>query len=484
MSDCEILPKEWALFVYFTANVPEAEVRKAAIENLLQLANVGSSDEVAVAAQLHLPGKFAYRYVMPERPPGSGPLKLAPVESFLNENSVDPRTIIRFFRWAAARCPATNTILVIWGHGYSLDDYLPRGTRPHPFPPRPGTAGLLCRELLEADSEVEVLEADVPKAEVLKAEVLEAEVLEAEVLEAKVAEAEDLEGVEPAGETANSVFSPELAMSITSVGEDQGTGEVLPNSQLAFAVHECKKLLPKGHHLKILALDACAMALAEVWFELHGCADFGIASEAQEPDGSFPYDRILTRLLLDPGAEPEAVAKMVVDAYVESYAHLKDEYVTLSAVDLREIKHLAPAIRHLARKLRRATADPDARAVIFQARNDCPIFDPDGFIDLGRFCEILEITLPDSEVSEACCEVRRQLESFVAYARYSPLDPTLRISQTTGLSVWFPPWLENPLVKILEKQSSISYLLLGYPETQFAQCTDWDEFLVSMRSLI
>jgi hypothetical protein len=443
MSDDEIPPKEWALFVYFTANVPEAAVRKAAVENLLQLATVGSNDEVAVAAQLHLPGKFARRYVMPERPPGSGPLTLAPVESFLNENSVDPETIVRFFRWAAARCPAKKIMLVIWGHGYSLDDYLPRGTRPHPFP---------TRDAANPNSDEAVLE--------------------------------DEESDKPAEETASSLLAPELAMSIVSVGEDDGTHEVLPNAQLGLAARRCKELLPKGQELKILALDACAMALAEVWFELHDCADYGIASEAQEPDASFPYDRFLARLLLDPGADSATVARMIVDAYVESYAYLKDEYVTLSAVNLSKIEDIAPSIRALAHALRDAAKDPDARAVIFQARNDCPIFDPDGFIDLGRFCEILEITMPGSEVSDACDDVREKLDSFVVYARYSPLDPTLRISQTTGLSVWFPPWLEDPLVKIPEKQLSISYLLLGYPQTQFAQCTHWDKFLVSMRNLI
>src|ERR1700722_9172333 len=65
--------KNWALYVFFGANVPEDEVREAAIRNLLQMATVGSSEDVAVAAQLHLPGKWAYRYVMPKRPPGSDP---------------------------------------------------------------------------------------------------------------------------------------------------------------------------------------------------------------------------------------------------------------------------------------------------------------------------------------------------------------------------------------------------------------------------
>src|SRR5271168_401887 len=79
--------KNWALYVFFGANVPETEVREAAVQNLLQMATVGSSHHVAVAAQLHLPGKWAYRYVMPERLPGSDPGFIAPVDTIPNANS-------------------------------------------------------------------------------------------------------------------------------------------------------------------------------------------------------------------------------------------------------------------------------------------------------------------------------------------------------------------------------------------------------------
>jgi len=38
--------KKWALYVYLGANVPEAPVREAAVESLLQMATVGSSGQV------------------------------------------------------------------------------------------------------------------------------------------------------------------------------------------------------------------------------------------------------------------------------------------------------------------------------------------------------------------------------------------------------------------------------------------------------
>lgn len=498
-------PAEWALYVYFGANVSPAAVRKAAVENLLQLARVGSSKHVRVAAQLHLPSRWTRRYIIGERRPGSGPMILAPAETMPNENAADPCTLFRFFKWAKKHCPAKKVMLVLWGHGYGLDDYLPDGARPHPEHLKhskldwghcdPEVDALIAEER-QAEKAVAVAEQDRNTEEIAKAEI----------------ELDD---------TEDALLFRTLEYNLQAVILSEPRGQVLPNAQIGEAVRQCRKILtggceptnPDTPDLKILALDACAMALAEVWFEMYGCADIGIASEAQEPDASFPYDRFLARLILETDAaakqkrdvevETVAVAKMMIDAYVESYAYSRNEFVTLSALNLKDsgcdplprqcdssspenhrkksaLENLRASICHLVDVLKLAADDCDKRKIIYQARNDCPIFDPDGFIDLGRFCEILEITMPT--IRHECAKVRRALDAFVLYARYSPLDPTLRISQSTGLSVWFPPWLDNPSWKLPEKWASVLFLGTGYPLTSFACSTHWDQFLESLRA--
>ena len=263
MTDIVGSNKQWALHVFFGANAPEAEIREAAVQNLLQIATVGSSDEIAVAAQLHLPGPWAYRYAMPKRPPGSNGLVLAPVETIPNANSADPKTIIKFFEWAVRAYPADKTMLVVWGHGYGVDDYLPRGARPH-----------FHRTSIAIPLEL----------------------------------ASRFENVDSADSNANIKLQIASNASIFNVILDECAHEVLPNAQVGVAARACKKAINKD--LDILGLDACTMAMAEVWCELQHCAQIGIASEAQEPDASFPYDRFLARLMLEPNASPRHVAKM------------------------------------------------------------------------------------------------------------------------------------------------------------------------------
>src|ERR1700761_22420 len=438
--------KKWALYVYLGGNVPEAPVRQAAVESLLQMATVGASDQVAVAAQLHLPGKYAHRYVMPERPPGSSLRTLAPAETFPNTNSADPWTMVQFFQWAAQKCPAEKTMFVIWGHGYGLDDYVPQGAQSHP------EEQILTRTPFN-DPFLAKAESAFPKQNA----------------PASVAP------------SASSPSNPLVPM--TAIFDNQHQ-EVSPNWQIAGAARVCSHILGNtpNRELAIFAFDACNMGMAEVWCEFYDSARVGIASEMQEPYASFPYDRFLARLQLQPTAEANQVAQMMVDAYVESFAYKKDTYVTLSSCDLSQIGSLEEGVKPLATALTKAAADPAARETIFNARNDCPIFDQDGFIDLGRFCEILAITLPSNDVKDACQKALAALRGFVPYARYSPLDPTRRVSQTTGLAVWFPPWLQHPSVEILEKKESVAYLSNGYPQTKFALGTGWDTFLKSMAS--
>jgi hypothetical protein len=331
-------------------------------------------------------------------------------------------------------------MLVVWGHGYGIDDYLPRGARPY-FQRKPRVPAS-TNALAEISS---VLDEQIKKE------------ADWSLLTERIPDSRYIDMVLMSG-----VF-------------DECALEVLPNAQLGAA---CKTALPAGKKLSILGFDACTMAMAEVWWEMQGCAHIGVASEAQEPDASFPYDRFLARLILEPWATPEQVAKMIVDAYVESYAYQNNTFVTLSACNLILTKGLQDAVLLLTIALIKAVAaNHDLREVIFAARNACPIFDPDGFIDLGRFCQILEVTIPDQDVCTACCKVQTALGSFIEYARYSPLDPALRISQTTGLSLWFPPWLEDPFVEIPEKEASIAYLINGYDCTEFGRNTYWGRFL-------
>ena len=430
--------KDWAVYVYFSADVPEAGSRNHAIKALVQMAGVGSSPRVHVAAQMNLPGKVTRRYVLPEVPAGSGPLTIAPTVS---GTSFDLRSLTNFIEWAADACPAQKTLLVLWGHGYGIDDFSPPG-----LPTRMDRQG------------IQALEMVAPRVRTTSKKDLIAQ----------------LSSLSP------EPVAPHLVQAFSLLPQFSfGTNPT--NAQVGASIEAAFPSLPGGKKPAILGMASCEMAMAEAWCELADCAEIGLASQTPVPYRDWPMAPILQGLLAHPEADAKTVAKMISEAFVQSFAGRKDDYVAISTVQLPLIDSVTAAIKPLAVALTQAASTPEGMANIFEARNNSPIYDPDGFIDLRSFCEFLKITLPKPDVTAACDGAIQTLKEFVVDSEYSPNDPAIKLSQSGGLSVWFPSWIQFPSVNMMEKKRSMAYLRKGYPETRFALSTGWNKFLVTIR---
>ena len=102
--------REWAVLAYLAADVPAAAMRSAAKRTLKQMADVGSSDDVWIAAQIDLTGAPTRRYVFPPKPKDAEHWLVQPQSSLSNVNSADTETIKSFFEWATGECPAAHYV--------------------------------------------------------------------------------------------------------------------------------------------------------------------------------------------------------------------------------------------------------------------------------------------------------------------------------------------------------------------------------------
>jgi len=430
--------KEWAVLVYMAADVSAPGMHRAAQRSLLQMADMGSTDQVYVAAQIDSAADhFTRRYIFPPKPADTDSWVVLPKESIPDTNSADPLTILKFFAWGISECPAKNIMLVFWAHGFGLDDYQPTGVWPIAFPAPGPTATTFSFFPTDGAKEISIPAKNF---------------------------------VEPLD---NNTFRAIV---------DEHFHKVLDNNQIGDVVRGCREMLGEGNgDLAILGMDCCEMAMAEVWCEMTGGAQIGIASQAGIPYSSWPYDLLLAKLQAEPEAAPDTVAHMMVDSYAEFYnSRKKPAYVTLSACNLNLCIELEAAVKPLAEALAAVSGDVKARKGIFSARNSSPSFDPDGYIDLDCFCAFLSEDVPDDRVRQACGPVRHVLKKFVIDSVFSPQDPDRMISLSKGVSVWFPPWIEDPLVGEDQKKQSEAYLWHGYGGTQFAEKTGWDVFLKNM----
>jgi hypothetical protein len=432
--------KEWGIYVYFAADVPSPAMGRAAQLNLLKLAEVGSNDKIGITALIDLPDVDTQLYVIPEQTQDGEEWLVSASASVSNVDSANTDTIREFFQWSVAHCPAKKIAFVFWGHGYAIDDFDPRLD---PLPP--------------ATQEEESAEEDEL--------------------------GRDLGSESGEGPSATEISADRFARSRNlplKLLFDASHNSVLNNDQVADVIRKCRRSLPKGNDLVILGLDCCNMAMAEVMCEMEGCAQIAVAAETGMPFQSWISQSMLQKFLAYAPSDPRDFAVGAVQDFIQTFDGKSSAYVALSACDLTLCSKLEAAAARLAKALIEAARDSTKRAAIFRSRDDSVSFDPDGLIDFDCFCGFLSEDLPGTPVAAACADVRQVLQGFVIIHKFAPNLPDRKISLSTGLSIWFPPWIEDPAVEIPQKEQSIKYFLKGYQRTKFAGATNWNEFLSSL----
>ncbi|HYO64222.1 MAG TPA: clostripain-related cysteine peptidase [Pyrinomonadaceae bacterium] len=240
--------------------------------------------------------------------------------------------------------------------------------------------------------------------------------------------------------------------------------------------------------IDVLGLDSCMMSMAEIGYELREYANYMVGAEGFEPNTGWPYERILTEILSEPGATtPKDLAVKIVEKYIAYYSDFlpAGRSVDQAACDLSKCDALAGAVRTLAAVLTEKLSDPESMRHIVLAHWEAQSYKDDQYVDLYDFCDLLHrgasgnaatgsVVMRDAAVDphivEACRAVKEVLqpepgrggaaapEGMVLKSCFS--GPAVQFSH--GLSVYFP-W---------------SNVIDSYKDLDFAHDTNWNDFLL------
>ncbi|MBU4313249.1 MAG: hypothetical protein KJ821_00420, partial [Actinobacteria bacterium] len=125
--------------------------------------------------------------------------------------------------------------------------------------------------------------------------------------------------------------------------DDTSGGDKITMPELEYALSAINTQI--GKKIDIVGMDACLMAMTEVAYQIKDYADILVASEENEPGDGWPYDTILSQLVVNPTASPEQLATDIVDKYIYSYPY---NDVTQSAIDLSYMNTLATQLSNFA----------------------------------------------------------------------------------------------------------------------------------------
>ncbi len=203
-----------------------------------------------------------------------------------------------------------------------------------------------------------------------------------------------------------------------------------------------KDFVAKNGKLELIGFDACLMANFEVARTVAPFVKTMVASEELEPGDGWNYTPLMTRFTQNPAIDGFGLGRAVVDTYREYYLganpDTKENYVTMSVIDLARIDALAGAISELAVISQGSirSSGRDAAIKIAKARRDAAQFakdedQPAFTFDVVNYAENVKSQLPAS--AKAADAVIAAARAAVVYKVNGPIH-----ARANGLSIYFP----------------------------------------------
>lgn len=228
--------------------------------------------------------------------------------------------------------------------------------------------------------------------------------------------------------------------------------------------------------IDLLGMDACLMAMLEVYYQFYSYADVGVASEEIEPGDGWEY-AFLSELSTNPNMTAPTLGTHIVDYYADSYSDGNPDppdvnTYTLSAfyIDqiaaLGESESVAQITNHLGNLL--CSYMYDNYSDINAAQSNCGRFENrqygawwlNDYIDLYDFAEKLNSQNINSSINTYTQKLMDKIDDAIIYEEHGSLK-----NFAHGISIYF----EEHKAQYDANYNTTSHYL------EFTKFSSWDE---------
>jgi hypothetical protein len=374
--------KQWTMLAYLAG---DNNLDSAGVEDMAEMAKVGSTPNVDVVVQFDRAGKKAVtaRYHISKGGGGEKDRVMVLPET----NTGDPKVLIDFIAWGVQNYPAQHYLLVLWNHGsgWSEDNvYRHTGiTRRDLSQPKALTRSPLRRALFST--------------------------------------------------TIEQVVRP----NIRGIAYDDSARDFLDNAELKKCL-QAAYAQTGGRKVDVLGFDACLMNMVEVGYQLKDSVAITVGSEETEPGAGWPYDLILSTLAKKPSLTPVQLGQTIVQQYYQSYVNTS-EAVTQSALNLARIDGLAEAVDRLADALKANLTANGVQGAIGRMLRDCQRFYYPDYLDLYDMARLLRDYTAVPAIKTAAQGVMNVLRtSATKGVVVAQKHLGASVARARGISIYFP----------------------------------------------
>ncbi len=398
---------KWTFMVYLAG---DNNLSAAGEKDLGEMRDVGSTPEVNIVAEFDRVGsaRETQRYLVKrdgvdERVEGIG-----------ETDCGDPQVLLNFVKWAAEEYPAERYGLVLWNHGGGWEpleiDRIARGVSAADYNEREATersASSLGRAFFRT--------------------------------------------------SLQKIFSLP-SVTARAICSDDGSGHSLDTIELGNVLAQIVETL--GQPLDLLGMDACLMSNLEVAYQARPYVKFIVASEENEPNDGWPYDRVLRHLVDQPETPTAEFASHIVNAYVQSYVERNySGAVTQAALDLSQMDTLVQRLDALAEALlpRLQAAKYELGEALYATTAN---FWRGTLWDIAHLSEELAGQTQDEATIKAAQDVKAALQPLDSTFVIAEAHNGSKVEHCGGTTIYLPP-------RILHKMSQF------YSDLAFAQEHQW-----------
>jgi hypothetical protein len=417
---------QWTFMIYLAG---DNNLSAAGMKDIGEMRAVGSTDDVNIVVEFDRIGNAHETKRFHIQQGGAN----EPEWSLGVTDSGDPNVLLDFLEWVAENYKAERYALVLWNHGSGW---------------APDAMDAIAQEVKAVNWNVR-------------------------------------EGAQRSGSTLGRVLFRTTLQEIFKVPKaqeraicsDDGTGHSIDTVELGKVLVKAKDLF--GQKLDLLGMDACLMSNLEVAYQARDCVKYVVASEENEPNDGWPYDKVLDYLVKNPDATTADFAAHIVDEYVKFYVKQEIDPVTQAALDLGQLSSLTGPLDVLSGALIPGMAQ--AKYWLGDALHWTEASFWHGTLwDIAEVCEYLAaLTHPDDEAikdqPEAIREAAKAIHQAAVNVRKAlyPQSKTLVIAESHsgdkvercgGVTLYLPPRMQTRISPY-------------YKDVEYAKVHQWDEML-------
>lgn len=318
---------DWTVLIFVQA---KNSLSSFAHKNFTDMATVGSNSNLNILVEWHQPKKQGvWRYKV-----GKGQMALDSCDPSKVTNGNSAQDLVDSMSWAVKKFPAKKYALILWNHGIGILD-----------PSWGSSMHIISPKTVRKNSRIQV-----------------------------------------AGITKNLPRSAPKVLEKKGILFNEHTRTYMNNQELTKALRTIKTSVLGNRKIDLLGMDACLMAMVEVAYQVHDCADYLVGSQEVELAYGWNYSTTLSALASGK-ATAESAARSIVTSFERFYKN-KIHFYTQSAIDLSKVDPLKQQLNSFGHKVFSCKELNKGKLVtqaLRLARSRCLQFSASSYIDLHSF---------------------------------------------------------------------------------------------------